>query len=408
MDSKITRAICDVLAGEIDRVQWDAFTPEDWRLFKTVARAERVAPLVYWKLEQVLHENVSPELSIDQIPVTVSELRNDYYQSFAHNLALYSELANVLQNLRAYQIPVILLKGISLAATVYPDIALRPMGDIDLLVHRADLNTAIRAIEALHYKKLITIAPWYGQIAGYHCHLIKEANKDRVVEVHWNLIGNPRERLSPPVEWFWSQAVPWDVYVNYGVFQTQPEIWEVFTQFKPMILSPEACLLYLMAHLKIQHKTDGELLFWHYDIYQMITVLKNDLDWGLLIKSAGSFNWLEILRDSLVEIKEKFGTDLPEEANEIINTIDISSLGKLKNQPVTRIQKQLGRTANLPFWARVMILIAYVIPGRDYMIRHYQPKPAWVWPGYYLYRWIDILVESIRTIISMALKGYRR
>jgi hypothetical protein len=406
MDAKIRRAICDVLADQASRVPWEAFTPQDWTAFEAAARAERVAPMVCWKLEQASRAEIPPGPAYDQIAAAVTQFRNDFYQNCAHNLALYSELSRVLRQLQDNHAPVVLLKGIGLAATVYPDIALRPMGDIDILVHRPDLEAAVQALAPLGYKKLILITPWYEQIAGYHCHLAHETDPDRVVEVHWNLIGNPRDQLSPPVEWFWSQAVPWDSYTERGAFRPQPEVRDVFVQYQPRLLSPEACLLYLVAHLKIQHRTDGELLFWQYDLHQIVSVFQDSLDWGLVIRTAVSFHWLDILAEALLEIKAKFGSALPDEANAIVNAVE--SGGRPARRPASRIQKQLGRTQNLPLWARMLVLFAYLIPGRDYMLRHYQPRSAWLWPAYYFYRWADIFVEGLRTFVNLALKGTHR
>jgi len=53
--------------------------------------------------------------------------------TLARNLLLYHELPRILKVLSP--LPVIVLKGAALAATIYHRIGLRTMGDLDLLVH---------------------------------------------------------------------------------------------------------------------------------------------------------------------------------------------------------------------------------------------------------------------------------
>ncbi len=61
------------------------------------------------------------------------------------------------------QIKTIVLKGAMLAETVYPNIALRSMGDIDLLIHKDDLDRAAKRILELGYifNEHYRSAKWY-------------------------------------------------------------------------------------------------------------------------------------------------------------------------------------------------------------------------------------------------------
>ena len=61
-------------------------------------------------------------------------MRSIYYNSAARNMRLYKQLENFLDKFATEKIPVIMLKGAHLAWTVYPNMALRPMADVDLLV----------------------------------------------------------------------------------------------------------------------------------------------------------------------------------------------------------------------------------------------------------------------------------
>ncbi|MER3458636.1 MAG: hypothetical protein C4309_08450, partial [Chloroflexota bacterium] len=53
--------------------------------------------------------------------------------------------------LEAASIPAIVLKGPALALTIYPDPALRVIGDLDLLVRREQVEQAMAALHSLGY-----------------------------------------------------------------------------------------------------------------------------------------------------------------------------------------------------------------------------------------------------------------
>jgi hypothetical protein len=61
-------------------------------------------------------------------------VKQEYLYTMGRNSAFQKIAEEIINKLSSVNIPVILLKGIHLATNVYPDIALRPMSDIDLLV----------------------------------------------------------------------------------------------------------------------------------------------------------------------------------------------------------------------------------------------------------------------------------
>ena len=65
----------------------------------------------------------------------MEKLRQTYYANTMRNMLFYSELERVLKSFQNERIKTIVLKGAMLAEIVYPSIALRSMGDIDLLIH---------------------------------------------------------------------------------------------------------------------------------------------------------------------------------------------------------------------------------------------------------------------------------
>jgi Uncharacterised nucleotidyltransferase len=101
----------------------------EWERLIALALRHKVAPVVYVRLKG---HGLTPT------PKAAERLRQIHLASATRNLRLFQELGNILSALQAANLPVIPLKGACLAETVYGNIALRPMGDVDLLVKPDD------------------------------------------------------------------------------------------------------------------------------------------------------------------------------------------------------------------------------------------------------------------------------
>lgn len=77
--------------------------------------------------------------------------RQGYYENLARNLTLFQELRRILQALNNGRIKVMVLKGASLAETVYKNPVLRPMSDLDLLIREKNLGEVERKLLDLGY-----------------------------------------------------------------------------------------------------------------------------------------------------------------------------------------------------------------------------------------------------------------
>ena len=121
-------ANCKVLSERQEQVNWEHLGPDEWQLLPQMAQAEGVGPLLYWNFK---NENWPPGIPKE----AAAALMGQYYTTLGHNTLLFRELSRILAALAEADIPVILLKGVDLAQTLYPDPALRLMGDLDLLVY---------------------------------------------------------------------------------------------------------------------------------------------------------------------------------------------------------------------------------------------------------------------------------
>ncbi len=123
-----------------------------WVTVLPLARQEGVAGLLYRALRTRGWLGTLPTANR-------REFEAAYYQTLAATTVAVSEGVRVQQAWSDAGIASVAMKGVALAATVYADAGVRPLGDIDLLVAPADLAGAERTLANLGY----AILPHYAQ-----------------------------------------------------------------------------------------------------------------------------------------------------------------------------------------------------------------------------------------------------
>ena len=237
----------------------------DWTSLLRQARVHGVVPLVAHHLHQ-LNSSVVP-------PAVAEELQRLAGVYGGRSLLLARQLRQVLQLLAAADIPVIPLKGVALASALYGQYTLRVSSDIDLLVRRAQVSDAVRALEADGYRAL---APWRRWAAApYHIEIpILPAQAGRFdLDLHWGLLaGDPRYQEA--VDECWSQARTRTI-VGADAWAMSPE-WE---------------LLFLALHAA---RNEWQGLRWLVDIQEILWTWT--LDWRSVWTISHKWGWTEILQ----------------------------------------------------------------------------------------------------------------
>jgi len=377
------RILCRVLGDKASEVEWARLEVADWERLVYLALQEGVGPLLYWELRRDWPAG-APQAFQDC-------LKGEFYNSAAHNQLISRELVRILQVLDAAQVPVIVLKGAALAASLYPDPALRPMGDLDLLVPIDGLPSAISAINLLGYRPE---GPelWPGLSKWVAC----ETNFDggrmvpMHVELHWSLVGGQASRYRPEMAWFWGQARPW---VNSTVRGASGN------RSVALCLAPGAHLLYLAAHLALKHAGEQERLVWYYDLYRLATAPGEAVDWPAILDKARGFRWSAALRAALLGCVERFGWALPDGVIERLEAeAPLHERLYLQRRAARRSRWQAERVEleTLRPLARLLLLLALLFPSPAYLRWRYRPRREWLWPFYYLLRWMDVLGEAVK------------
>jgi hypothetical protein len=387
--SKIYRILYLMLSESAQNVDWAAFSLPDARRLVELARAEGVSPLLYHRL--LCHPEIS-NLPPDFLALFSSSLALDHYRTAAHNTLLFNELDRILAAFAQAQLPVIVLKGAALARTLYPDPALRPMGDLDLLVKPGDVAACLQIAHGLGYTEPDPeAAAGLNQRLLHHVHL--RQGKNLVLELHWQLLGGEAVQYATQADWFWGQVLPLTGTAEAGNAQQ---------------LTPLASLIYLSAHAVLQHGTGKALLIWFYDLDLLIRRSAQDISASELWAAASALGLQGALFAALQRCQELWQTPIPPDWLAKV-PVDLGGMDEIlaarQNRPRTRFEQERFKLQGLSWPGRLRLLAALIFPGPAYMRWRYQPHPAWLWPLYYIYRWGDVLGDVVKTIFLSVRAG---
>lgn len=263
-----------------------------WRGLLAEARRHKVEPLLAAALS-------APGVELPASVEVRSALAADRRRVQITNLLLLDALAAVLAELHAAQIPALLLKGTALALTLYPTPALRPLGDIDLLVHPEHAGRAAAVLEQLGYAPVTavfaedprardTVAQGTGAEHGERS-FVRRGRCPIVVDLHWRLLARAGVRRKMDPDWFWAQTTTIAVHAAPA---------HVFT--------PTAQLLHLCAHAW-QH--GRPTLRWSYDVALLLA--QRTIDWELALAAAARFGLGLALQRTLAAVVQWWGVAPP-------------------------------------------------------------------------------------------------
>jgi hypothetical protein len=167
--------LCDTIAVwlTVDEPQNPHWSPETWETFKLVCRVHGVTQLLYERLEK--RDWLEPAIKVwlaEQFEANVQRLTT-----------MQGELEAILALFAERQLPLMPLKGSILAATVYEQAGLRPMADLDLLIHPEDFAQATTLLKDLGYEQAV--------VHWKHTEFIKPDNR-QVVSTTSEHPDNPR------------------------------------------------------------------------------------------------------------------------------------------------------------------------------------------------------------------------
>ncbi len=254
-----------------------------WNVLLERARTHGLVPLLYHRLHK---------LDFHGVPAPVRrELTDTFGINAIRNQLLAQELVQVLAQLGTAGVPVIPLKGIALAESLYGDPALRTCADLDILVHPKDVAESLRLLRSSVYEARCGEPFFVHLLARYgkDCLLMREdARTVYPLQVHCGLIwGGPAERSL--LAEIWADAAP-----------------RPFHEAPAYALSPEWEFLYLAVHAA-RH---GLFPFkWLVDLDWIM--VRGALDWKKVQAMAKRLGWEKAVQSCLAACGALLETPVP-------------------------------------------------------------------------------------------------
>jgi hypothetical protein len=264
----------------------------NWDYILETSILHGVAPLFYGGLRQLSGimdvASAVPSKSLE-------ELERLYHHNLARNRRLYGVVGEVFRAFARNGVQAMGLKDLPLARTVFPDMGLRPIGDIDILIHQEDYAQVEKCLGDLGFVPLPEPDCPYLLKYAWALHFHRAAD-DVWIDVQWGVL-----------------QLEWDAYAE-GNFDFEIErMWRgarilAIDDYEILEPKPEDMLFHLCMHLEGHHYAELILLC---DIAELLQTYGDTLDWEYLITLAKKYRVEASLYYALLITQRLFDCTLP-------------------------------------------------------------------------------------------------
>ncbi len=238
-----------------------------WDSLHALAEENATGPLVQKNLETAGLFKSLPEEVREKFQKRSNEIRTANEARLEAARILFAKFGE-------RKIPVVILKGILFAETIYQNPCYKKMNDVDILIRREDLEAVYDIYEELDYfsmGELLGDKPRKQEKFSHHTPPFFNRKLTLMVGTHWGLI-TPLAPYTLDYEAIWSRVEEIDFYGHPA-----------------LAMSPEDNLHHLCVHLPYYKTGLRELA----DIYNLVRHTGTGLDWNLFreeMRKAGTEN----------------------------------------------------------------------------------------------------------------------
>jgi hypothetical protein len=304
------------------------------------------------------------------------EERRDGLFEAACRQAAYSEyqereLRRVVGALARADISPIFLKGVALAYTIYPDAALRPRADTDVLIGTDEAAGARTVFKRLGYEPVL-------QPPGHH--IASQFSVWRTDNRGIRYLFDVHLKISNV--WAYADRLSYDEIRADAV---------PIGRLDSLALAPSAVHSFLIACVhRIAHHGDTDELLWLYDIYLLAGAL-TQAEWDRALILAKAKGLSAVALRGLERAKGAIGQSAPDQMMERLRHAAAheppAPLLAVDGSGARMIDVLLSDFDALPGpRARLRLLAEHLLPPLSYMHRAYPRCPAALLPLAYAYR----------------------
>lgn len=231
-----------------------------WDDFYELAHINRIDPLVCANLKKL-------DL-YSKLPDAVRQKFEDISESIRQTNESRLEVCRIfLKRFAEKDIPVVILKGVNFAETVYQNPYYRRMNDIDILIKQQSLDDIFDVYEELRFFALTELLgknPRKQEKYSHHLPSFISRDLKCVVGTHWGLV-TPRAPFTIDYDAIWARVKGFDFY---GI--------------PVLTMAVEDNLHHLCVHLPYYKAGLKEVA----DIYNIIRLHGDKIDWNLFLKEV--------------------------------------------------------------------------------------------------------------------------
>ncbi|NIP41590.1 MAG: hypothetical protein GWN00_06170, partial [Aliifodinibius sp.] len=191
---------------------------EEWRALIRLASIHQVRSLVYFRLQEKGLFNRVPQIVADH-------LKRDYLMIAGRNSIFLQDHRELVDLLNQNGVPNISLKGMHFIRSVYPEVSLRELVDIDLMVPKNQLRQSVDLIRSIGFETYRPI-DWDLDIKTSHQLPVFTNHNQTNLEIHHSISSGEEEQNFDSNELWFSKRM-----YNHGGFSYHS-------------LSPEMTILY--------------------------------------------------------------------------------------------------------------------------------------------------------------------
>jgi hypothetical protein len=339
----------------------------NWDSVLDRAAHHRLTPILYYHLSDPIFKDLVP------LDVT-SRLKNHYVASAADTMRKLAILEKILATFRESGIEPIVLKGPALARTLYPEIALRQFGDIDILIREEDWPGVRTGLMQLGFLPTGNDSPKLPprltkEIVFDHWFSFQNSGGIKI-ECKFDLLELGLRTKS--LDGVWGHIISFSV-VNQVA--------------KKLLIEDE--ILMLCVHL---NRHGFSRLSWFLDIAELLKKYQDLIDWEYLCAVAKKENVNTVMFHTLFYIKDLFDTPVSEKVMMQLKPTWIKSkiwrmswpeqliatFSGRRDEIITFYEKSLSSKWLIPnillmgrAGEKIKYLIRRIVPPKNYLIERY-------------------------------------
>ena len=369
----------------------------NWDYIMECSTRHKISPLLYWNLRKIDDGKNVPE-------EVMAKLRRLYYENAARNRLLYDELSKVFKVFKDVGVTVIVLKGAFLAETIYKNVGLRQMSDINLLIKKEDLYKVKKELDLLMYHAPVYPTKWHEQLQTEQAEEIHFTTQDKNIriDVHWD-IQPPSSPFRIDIDMFWENAQPIKI----------PGV-------ETLVFAPEDLLQHLCLHLDKEINKGKLPLRWYCDIAEVIRYYEEKINWKYLVQSTKNYGIEKPIYQSLYLVNKYFGAFVPmdvlNDLKTVKSSVDFEDIfrssrtmeGDLKKKTQQKVINYLQKLTKVNgIGNKAHILFGDVFPCKEFMMHRYPIKNKRLIGVYYLIRFGTALHWGINVLWQLLLYPFK-